>query len=309
LQQRVRALELAELAIDAAQREVELRLHERLAIERPCERESAIDERDDAQVVRGTRSFVTAVEQLQHELLDALRAIRFGDGGIAGDREPRRVEGDERHDRHDDRSRRPGAPAVPSDEFLRSIADAVGTRLERLASKVVDDVAAKRLDRSVPPLQILVQGRQAERVQIRPCVPPAAEAQRSGGRERHARRLVVANDALDFGRRPVRQIEERPVREQLVQDGAERVHIRLHAGRPPTDLLRRRVGGRHQSYAGDGRVEHVDLLGNAEVEQLHAAFRRHQDVGWLQIPVHDGLAVRVLNGVADLQKQPKAVFH
>ena len=47
----------------------------------------------------------------------------------------------------------------------------------------------------------------------------------------------------------------------------------------------------------------IEQLRDAEVEQLRRAFGRHQDVGGLQVAVHDQVLVRVLDGAADVEEQ------
>ena len=50
----------------------------------------------------------------------------------------------------------------------------------------------------------------------------------------------------------------------------------------------------------------VDQLGDAEVEELGLSRRRDEDVGRLDVAVHDQAAVRVLHRVAQLGEQPEA---
>ena len=44
----------------------------------------------------------------------------------------------------------------------------------------------------------------------------------------------------------------------------------------------------------------VEQLRNPEVEQLELALRGDEDVGRFDVPMHDEIAVRVLDGVAKL---------
>ena len=52
-----------------------------------------------------------------------------------------------------------------------------------------------------------------------------------------------------------------------------------------------------------GRIEE---LRDTEVEQLHLPVVRHQDVGRLEVPVHDEIAVRVLDGLGHHEKELQA---
>src|SRR5262249_21753884 len=47
----------------------------------------------------------------------------------------------------------------------------------------------------------------------------------------------------------------------------------------------------------------LDELGNAEVEQLHHAIGTDQDVGWLDIPMHDQVGMRVTYRGQDIQEE------
>ncbi len=68
------------------------------------------------------------------------------------------------------------------------------------------------------------------------------------------------------------------------------------------DLLGRRVRGRHQPEAGARavlpRFEAVELLGDAEVEQLHDAVVADENVRRLEVAVNDQVPVRVLHRLA-----------
>ena len=51
------------------------------------------------------------------------------------------------------------------------------------------------------------------------------------------------------------------------------------------------------------RLESVELLGDPEVEQLHDAVGRHENVRRLEIAVNDEMAVRMLHRLADIAKE------
>src|SRR2546425_8455035 len=65
----------------------------------------------------------------------------------------------------------------------------------------------------------------------------------------------------------------------------------MNADRLAQDLLGRGVGRRHEPQPGAGPIhgplEAVELLRNAEVEQLHAPIRLDQDVRGLQVAMDD----------------------
>ncbi|MNC84930.1 hypothetical protein D3C83_04990 [compost metagenome] len=171
LKQRLRLGEVAQPLIDAAERPVHRNLHDRFGVEVLRFDHAAIDQRDDAQIPGRAGGLLAACEQVQHQLLDALRAGRLGQRLI-----PRggQAEREERHqtDNHnqDSRRRRQCAP-VPSHVLPRPVADRIGTRVERLPFLVVIEVADERLDRLIAARRILVHRRQTEDVDIAACSP------------------------------------------------------------------------------------------------------------------------------------------
>ena len=114
---------------------------------------------------------------------------------------------------------------------------------------------------------------------------------------------------------PLGHLVRQTLGEQLVQDHAERIHVRLHANALTAHLLgcgvrrshhpqRRarlvRVGARHTG---------LELLGDPEVQQLHLTRAGHQDVGRLKVPVDDRVLVCVLHGVAYVAKDAQPLGH
>ena len=81
----------------------------------------------------------------------------------------------------------------------------------------------------------------------------------------------------------------------------------MHADGTARDLFGSRIGRRelshHRSRLIFERVERCQLFGDAEVEELYRAGRRHQDVGGLEVPVDDEVSVRVLHRLAHLAEQ------
>src|SRR5690606_28764042 len=96
-------------------------------------------------------------------------------------------------------------------------------------------------------------------------------------------------------------------RQELVQDDPDAVVVRRHACGLAAPLLRRRVPGREDVRAGR-RQRRVALgvlqqLGDAEVEQLHAAIARDEHVRGLDVAVHHEVAVREGDGVAHVEEE------
>ena len=127
----------------------------------------------------------------------------------------------------------------------------------------------------------------------------------------------VENAVEDHGRRPAS--ERLPSGSHLVEHGAEREEIGAMVHVLAPRLLRRHVRHRPQRGAGTGQVDVVRgprrfvwrrsgprrgrHLGQPEVEDLGVAPGRHEDVGRLDVAVHDALHVRGIEGVRQLRPE------
>ena len=209
------------------------------------------------------------------------------------------------------------------------------TRQHRQPREVPLDVVGHCAGRSIAPCRLLPQRHHDDRVDV------AAELARQLLDRRVARggdgrgrdvvlRAVGAGDRLDLSgpcARPFRILRAdhlhdllrrsraravRPMtRDELVQNHAQRVDVARRRQRVAAHLLRARVVERHhplleprQRRVG-GRERRVEQLGDAEVEQLHAAGRVDDDVRGLEVAVDDEVLVRVLDRRADVEEQPQ----
>src|SRR5688572_6796749 len=129
-EQSIGARKIAELLIDTAKCLVELSLNRRLLIEISGFLNAAVHECDDAEAVRGTDFLVAALEKIQRELLDALRACSFRQRNVTRVLELQRIESDESDDCGErssaDNERTPVAPGELGD----SVPGAVGAGFE-----------------------------------------------------------------------------------------------------------------------------------------------------------------------------------
>ncbi|MFO1425682.1 MAG: hypothetical protein U1F11_01640 [Steroidobacteraceae bacterium] len=102
--------------------------------------------------------------------------------------------------------------------------------------------------------------------------------------------------------------------EQLVEHDAERVDVACDRDRLREDLLGRGVVGRERPARlarerGVRRAVLAQQLRRTEVEQPYLAGGGHEDVGGLEVAVHDEPPVRIGHGARDLQEQAQALPH
>src|SRR5438105_15836245 len=113
---------------------------------------------------------------------------------------------------------------------------------------------------------------------------------------------MLGDNAGCFRGREVGEIKRKLSGEQLEQDHAKGIEVRVEADAVAANLLGSRIGGSHQSQPGhglvDGSVEAFELFGDSEVEQADAAILFDENVRRLEVAVDDGLAMRVLDGLA-----------
>ena len=148
------------------------------------------------------------------------------------------------------------------------------------------------------------------------------DAGRSANRERPGVRLGVEHCAHGLRRGIAR--EGPSARETLIHYAAEREDIGALILALAADLLRAHVAGRARHGAHvlavrerllDGRSPGVSAdpqpaaAGQAEVEQLHAAFRSEHDVAGLEVPMHDTLGMSGSQRRRDLAADLQRVLH
>ncbi len=145
---------------------------------------------------------------------------------------------------------------------------------------------------------------------LRPEARVAGEAAHDGRLERlRYRGLDVPerdDQTLPLFRRDLRQrseLEWGAAREKLVQHRSERVEVRGRRHLLTGGLLRREIGGRPQDGAELGQPRGLGCPGNAEVRDLEHTVVAEQEVGRLDVSVHEPRVVRVLKAGAGLERQ------
>ncbi len=93
-----------------------------------------------------------------------------------------------------------------------------------------------------------------------------------------------------------------PAGQQLVEQAAHRVQIRAVVGLLAVDLLGGEVGGGADGHAGPGQPggHLAQRLGDAEVDDLDRARGGQHHIAGLDVAVHDGVLVAVLQGLQHL---------
>ena len=127
--------------------------------------------------------------------------------------------------------------------------------------------------------------------------------------------------------RPVQRLRECPFpRCHLIQNGAEREQVAPSVDGSAVRLFRRHVGERAESHArlrqrvfadrrlcaGRGEFNRFHLrdeLGQPEIEHLDLAAIGDENVGWLDIAVHDAFGVGSLESAEDLNAEAEDISH
>jgi hypothetical protein len=276
------------------------------------------------------------LEERHQKVRDLPRRLGLGPGdglGASGAHHPDRGRDRARDqgDRHHGRCGHAGL--VAADELGRAVSGRVVLGDDRLAIQIAFHILRHLLGRRVSALRFLAQrhesdpvhvalqlatqplrlgvaretdrvGRPLRSVPVRLALSVRDGRCRHGPADRFARscRFLLRDDSLCFGRRAADQLERPSPGEQLVEHHPQRIHIGgCRDGLGPY-LLRARVLGRHESESGASfrstslHERRVEDLRDPEVQQLHVALWRDQDVGRLEIPVNHEVAVRMLDG-------------
>jgi hypothetical protein len=172
-------------------------------------------------------------------------------------------------------------------------------------------IAYERVHRSVPTRGVLVHGLGAEHVQIVPVGATRAKAGRATveSGDRNTRGVACQNQALHFARRLLWLVRELSGN-QFIEDHPQRIDVGVDADPIAAELFGRGVGGGHHPETGLrvmalGKL--FELLGDPEVEELHGAVGRHENVRWLHVAMHDEVLVGVNDRFADGAEQAQAI--
>ena len=208
-------------------------------------------------------------------------------------------------------------------EFSQLVSPALWSRLDGAATQVATQVLCQRFDRDIALLGLFGQGLQRDGVQV------AAEL---AGKTPLCRvtHLFRCGDAL-HGSRGLQRLDRKDglfplcvclptqaVRlaagQDFIQHHTQGIHVGAGGDGFTADLLRCRVmqgeGAHFRTWMqGRGLAWIIQQFGDAEIEQAYLPTRCDQDVGRLEVAVHDQVGMCVADRVADLQEQFQACFH
>jgi len=113
--------------------------------------------------------------------------------------------------------------------------------------------------------------------------------------------FVFGNDARSFRRSKVGQVEWKLSGQKLIENDSERINVGVDSYAVAADLLRRGIRRGHQAQPSHGLhdrdIQAFHLFSNPKIEQPDRAVVLHQNVGWFQVTMDDGLPMRVLHGL------------
>ena len=266
------------LAAHPRQRRLDQIVHARPAIERPGR--------------------AGQIENADHEIAYLVGALRLqpGDAGLLarGPRLPQR-DPERGHDRHAERRAGQHRDAVALDELAQQVRARGRMRQHRTALQVTFQIGGQRAGVAIAPFRLGVQRLEHDGVQVAAQAPFA-----------HAFGQVVA--ACGQRRRPARRIALRTLaQQQFVQQHAQRIHVRRGGHRAAVALLGRGVARGEQAETAGAVVELVlQQLGDAEVQQLERAVGGDQQVGRLDVAMHDQHPMRRIDRLGRGQQQAQA---
>ena len=204
-------------------------------------------------------------------------------------------------------------------ELPEAVADRCRASGNRHSTQVPLQVVHELPCPGIAPGRLLLQGLEDDGVQVAvqgAGQRPPVRCSNSGRGFRHLPRrlggLVLANRALDLEGRPILGAVGPLTRKELVEENTQLVDVGGGRDLLSADLLRGGVrGGEEPATRPRGGELGVLLeeLRDPEVQQLHLALLVHQDVGRLQVPVHDELTLGIAKCVAHVGEEPESSPH
>ncbi len=237
-------------------------------------------------------------EEARKKALSGRCAPGFASGGSRlEERNGKRTE----HGRGDE-NRGGNAQTMAPDELAQPIGAGVRTSDDGPGSQISPQVFGECRGRRIAPQRLMRQRLHGDRVEI------TMQLARRCGWRFGGFVLDVSGQLIRRRRAPV---ERQNAREELVEHDAQREHVGRRRHTAAKDLFRGRVSGRVHATALTCERQVIFIvrqdLRDAEIQQLHLAFGRHQDVRWLQIAMHDEAPVRGIHRVAAGRQEPQPI--
>ena len=212
---------------------------------------------------------------------------------------------------------------MPADEAAQPVAAGIGPGRDRASVEQPLQIVGQLARRAVASVRLGLQRLHDDAIEVARQAPDQAGRRRPPGVRDRRRQGPRAGRQLPADGRARRRRDPRldSVRgatraagplsgQQLVENGAEHEDVGGGGHRFTAELFGRGVGRREGAQSGRGRIGQrvvgLEQLGDAEVEQLHFAGARHQDVRRLQIAMDDEGVMRVLGGLADQAKDAQS---
>ena len=261
---------------------------------------------------------VGRLEELDQEPLHALGPTRVG---LRAPRLPCRSREARDEGGEGQRDGRDSGP-MPAHEFADAVGERVGPRLDAQSVPVSAQVFGEGAGARVAALGLAPQSLQHDRVEVilekrRQLLALALrESRRAGVRARRgpARpfdRLVLHRRGQAGRRGGVARVRQR-ARQELVEEHAQRVHVRRRRDRLAQDLLGSGVVRRQNPLVDLGPLRGLAVGGkhlrDAEVEELDLSIRRDEHVGGLDVAVHDQAPLRRVHGLAARLHEPQPLL-
>ncbi len=165
LQKLVRFIQIFQLEVRGAQRGIDFRLRLRVLVESSHACRAALENRQQCQILRRSR---TIAHEAEHELLNAPRAGRFSQSSIALMRQSQREECNKARDEDKyQHSNNASAPIAP-EKLAGAVLPTIRPSRKCFAVQEREDILHQRIDSRVAPFRFFLHGLQAHHVKIGP---------------------------------------------------------------------------------------------------------------------------------------------
>ena len=226
------------------------------------------DERVGGRALVARQVRARRIEHAEQEIAGRIRALRLPARHVRLPQCRAKRGKDAEHEQRGDRN----AAAMALYELACTIGARGRVRDDRATTKIIVDVVGECAGRGIAALRFL--GQCLERDVVEVAAQLLAQARALDAWDVGVERFVDARR-----RSSCRRAAGLEAQQQLVQQHTEAVNVGRGGDRAAAQLFRRSVaGGEHADGTRRVRIVFLDQLGDTEVEQLHRAVGRDQDV-------------------------------